>query len=180
MTRQQEEKVSLRVVMKLAAKTMGKILATLPLVLVGLQCAAPQAKVAIAAQGIEAVSFCDLIRRSDEYNGKTVRVAGTYGHGPEGSSFVDHACDKFQSESRMAEADATFNGNDEGAVQAYKKVAKFLKKHRTTQAQVTVIAVFSDLEHPDVLLGYSRYKLDVKQVLSVERMNAPTKSNREP
>jgi hypothetical protein len=162
-----EKEVSLR---EIAANAVRKVFAALLLVLSGFHCAAAQFRVP-PAQAIETVSFCDLIRHPDEYSGKTVRVAGRLGAGPEGAAFSDSACDKSETGRQTLTADAKFSGYDEGAVQAWKKIDKFLKKHRTFEAQVTVIALFSHLEHPEPLLEESSYRLDVKQVLAVKRIS---------
>ena len=58
-----------------------------------------------------------------------MRVAGRYGHSPEGSRFVDTACETSQSVSEVVSAEAMFNGYDEGAVKAFDKLHRFLKKH---------------------------------------------------
>ena len=136
MTSQETKALLLNAVMSLRAAIRP---AALSLICVGLQCATAQDKAVTAASRAEDVSFCDLIRHPDEFNSKTVRVAGRYGHGPEGSSFVDSTCEKSESGSEIS-ADAKFDRYDAGAVKAFKKIYKFLKKHHTSEAQVTVIA----------------------------------------
>lgn len=63
-------------------------------------------------------------------------------------------------------------------MEAFKKLSKFLKKYMTSEARLTMVAVFRDDYSSGVVqAGRSRYTLDVKQLLAVEKAKPPAKSN---
>jgi hypothetical protein len=148
-----------------------RTLAFLLLVLAGSTLAGAQSKV-VTTQEIETVDFCNLIRHPDQYDGKTVKVRAMYDGSLEGASFSDDNCKKSGAESEAeVTANARFTGGSTETAQAFKKLSKFLDKHRTDQAKVTMIAVFRDEFFPNRITGgafFSRYTLQVKQLLAVE------------
>lgn len=127
-------------------------------------------------QKVETVAFCDLFRDVGSYQGKTVMVTSTFGSSLEGAIFFDDACKGSASE--PAVMNAKFSGNDRQTVQAFKRLSAFLKKHKTSQARVSIIAVFRDEYASGVVVaGPPRYTLDVKQLLTVEKVQAPVETN---
>ncbi len=151
---------------------MRRTLAFLLLVLAGSPLGRAQTKPATAVQGYQAVDFCDLVRHADQYNGKTVKVTATYAGGLEGASFSDDACKKSETESEaQVTANAKFTGSSSETAEAFKKLSKFLDKNKTHQAEVTMIAVFTDEFSSNRIKGgadFSRYTLQVKRLLAIE------------
>ena len=122
---------------------------------------APQ-HAANSQQPVESVKFCDVIRQAAKYNGKMVEVAGTYATSMDGNSFFDGDC---------GEARATFPGDAAGTLQAFRKLADFLKHHKTTEAGITVVALFVDGHS----VGIARaevppYTFEVKRLIAISPM----------
>jgi hypothetical protein len=149
------------------------MLAALPLILFGIQLATAQAA-APQPQALETVNFCDVIRHPDQYNGKTVKVVATYASGLEGAILFDDACGTSSKHGGETTANAKFTGNDRETVQAFKTLAKFLKKNRIGIAQVTMIAVFTELPSVVIAGPGSHYSLNVRQLLDVQKLNPRT------
>lgn len=111
---------------------------------------------------VDSVQFCQIVEQAEMYNGRTIEVTGTYATAVDGNSFFDGDCD---------EARATFPGDTAGTVQALEKIAKFLKKRKTSEARITVIAVLRD-DHASgvVRVGVSPYTFQVKKLLAISRV----------
>jgi hypothetical protein len=156
---------------------MRRTVALLLLVLAGSRLARTQDQVATTDQGVEAVGFCDLFHRPDRYNDNTVKVSATYVVGLHEATFFDDACRESPSGPHLV-AKAKFAGDSNGTVQAFKTLTDFLKKYKTSQARVTIIAVFRDDYSSGVVhAGSPRYTLDVKRLLAVEKVKLPAETN---
>lgn len=149
------------------------MLAVLLLVLAGSQSARAQGGAAATTREIQAVNFCDLMQHPAQYDGKTVKVTATYAHGLELAILFDDACKQSKAEPDVI-ASAKFTRSS-GSSQALKKLNKFLAKYKVREAQMTIIAAFTDnyspKQEPAPLTG-PRYTLEVKQLLAVERVKA--------
>lgn len=150
------------------------------LVLAGSLPAKAQNQASTSQQESQAVDFCNLVRHPERYDGKKVKVTATYFSDLEGAIFFDDACPKSQPYEDMT-ANVKFAKGEEGAA-AFKKLKRFLIKHRVHVARVTTVATFS---YPflsgkiDQCAGCSSYTLEVSQILALERISPPSakKSN---
>ncbi len=114
------------------------------------------------------VSLCDLIAHPSDYAGKPVTVRATVANGIEFSIFTDHSCQPAPDKTKLVLAKFP---NEQLQSPIGKKLTKLLKKKQ--QADVTVIGVFDD---PGRFIGHQaccRYKLEVQQLLDVEKTKAP-------
>jgi hypothetical protein len=143
-------------------------------IFIGCQAVIAQSATLTTKQDVETVSFCDLFRNTDVYQGKTLTVTATYSTGSESQIFFEDACKMPSSEPR-AWANAKFTGNNAATRRAFKRLDKFLTKYKTNRAEVTMIALFTDeFASGKIIAGCCRYTLDVKQILSIDKVE-PTK-----
>lgn len=123
-------------------------------------------------QRAEHVNFCDVLNKAGQYHGKTVEVSGTLATSIEGNSFFDDGC---------GEATATFSSKETDTATASTKITQFLKKHKTSEARITVIAVFRDDHSLGIVeAGVPPYSFEVKKLLAIskvkpQRKHRPTK-----
>jgi hypothetical protein len=155
---------------------MRKVLAVLLLTLAGIQPARAQSTAATTPQTVEPVSFCDLMRHPDQYEGKTVKVTATYVADLEGASFFDEGCKKSESLPKVM-ANAKFTRNSDGT----NKLTEFLRKKKLVPAlaSATIVAVFIDEYAGNRITGCShcsRYTLEVTEVLAVEKNKSSPRS----
>ena len=87
------------------------------------------------------LTLCELMRHSDQYDGKVVTVGTTLGSSMEGSIFFNDTCKSSISEPDVI-SNVTFNEEFNFETPLYKKLRKLLKKSGETQ--VTVVGLFVD------------------------------------
>lgn len=146
----------------------------LVLALVGGSLARAQTPVRVTAQEMQTVDFCNLVRHSEQYDGKTVKVTATYIPSFHTALFVDDACKKSRPYEEVT-ANARF-ANGESGTAAFKKLDRFLRKYRIGSARVTMIAIFRDPLLSGTFegcSGCSEYILEVEQILTMERIGSP-------
>jgi hypothetical protein len=138
------------------------ILVALLFVSSGVQTQKPQNQASIVERGTGLVSFCDLFRNSERYNGATVQVSATYVQGFHEATVYDEECRETPSGHHF---EAKFTSDSKTDLSA---LSKFLKKNKTKEAQLTIIAIFhDDLVSGVIRAGCCRYSLEVKQLVAV-------------
>ena len=121
------------------------------------------------ATGDRSVSFCDLVARPADFDGKTVKVTATYNFGPEGSSFSDDRCDDKETPSKAA-AFAEFSGVTREAARASKVIGAAMRKNNSLRLNVEMIALFKYPEASGELpRSCCRSTLVIQRVLSVTK-----------
>jgi lipocalin len=149
---------------------LATVVAALVFMIVGVQSTKGQNTAATATQIIDTVTYCELIEKPDRYYGKAVRVTATYSVGTHDAIFFDDACHKQQDRPNSLTVAKFVEDSDEAHIRNFEMLSKALKKYKTQQVQLTVIAVFGDEYSPVIHAGCCRYRLEVKQLLAVERV----------
>jgi len=151
---------------------MSTILASIVLILSGNQLVSTQSIRAGGNVEPSAADFCNLFREANEYNCKAVRIDATYGLGIHMATFYNEAC--LSRSGLHFVAKATFADHHDGAAALY-KISKLLKRSRSNEARVTVIAVFRTENPAGSQKGdFARYTLEVERLLSLEAVKPPT------
>jgi hypothetical protein len=156
---------------------MRRTVALVLLIVGGAQFTSPRPKATTAGQEVEAVDFCDLFHHPGRYTDNTVKVSATYVLGFHEATLFDNACRESPSGPHL-EAKVKFARDSNGSGQAFKTLTDFLKRYKTSQARVTIVAVFRDDYSSGVVHeGSPRYTLEVKQLLAVVKVKPPAESN---
>ena len=125
------------------------------------------------------VSFCDLMRHPDNYDGKIVVVSATLGNNHEYSYFFDDTCKASSSQDEVY-ALSTFNkGTYKFGSPLDRKLDKLLGnkdgKLQVRRAWVKVVAIFTDGKSSAFgHMNCCRYKLEVQQLVAVDREKPTT------
>jgi hypothetical protein len=118
---------------------------------------------------IATVSFCDMISRPADFDGKEVRVTATYSQTFHEGIFYDDSCLESQHASDGS-ALAQFSGSTPESARASRTISQALKKYKAYELQMTMIAVFADPRASGNLpRSCCRFTLAVNQVLSLKR-----------
>ena len=123
-----------------------------------------------SAASPERVEFCQLIRKSELYDGKTIILKATYGGGIEGSVVFDEACRKTTSEDNVITLAAFSPTEYRHGTPVDKKFQRLLKKG--FNVNLTVRAIFVDgktrvFGH----LNCCRYRIEIQELMDVEAVH---------
>jgi hypothetical protein len=151
---------------------MKNVIGMVFLILTGAQLAVAQNGSSAQRREVRVANFCDMTKRPDRYDGKTVQVRATYASNSEKAIFFDDGCKRSESQPDVL-ASAKFIGSREEVERSLNQIEKALnnKFGATHVASVTMVAVFRDnysTKNSSVCLNCPRYVLEVKRVLAAE------------
>jgi hypothetical protein len=171
-------------------RLMNEAIWTVIIILLLTQQSLSQSKsAASAAPANQRISFCDLLRHPDQYDGKVVIVTATMVRNFEYSSMFDETC-KAQSpgdevsalviiqENRIVSKETKYEVLDTPLQQKLNNIL------RTSQARVTMVALFTAASKPpsdgqEKCVSCMRFKLEGQRLLAVHKLkwNRPKKNS---